>query len=365
MKNSFIWSDLTHDEKLVHGYRSSDSESCMINIPKADGEYVYKYNDKKVRRLVNYKDGKKHGKQYYYFFSGNISIEENYKNGKRHSKQYRYFPNGRKAQVKTYVNGKNRGIEMSYCEENGHIKTIETIKVSSFNNKYIRKKNFYRPDKTIERITYFYGKTKKMVNITFDSDNKIETYTTLLSRNGILYGNTTNFNHFENKIYIVSIVKNKRIEKKIEGVFFEKYGGEFSYYTDGTLESYNNHDKKGFGISCYSGRRIKSIMYYGKNSYEYIQYNPDGIKTNHDFYKINQIGYVENKYEINTKIKIAIRIVQNKFRKKYTEKIYRIFYESTNIIRPLFDLIIEYMFKLNNFNVFDHSIIHCGCISNL
>jgi antitoxin component YwqK of YwqJK toxin-antitoxin module len=388
--SSAFWSDILSIERLDVGYYSSDSDygdhdnniddGRDKKISKTDGEYIYKYknndndNDKIIRRKSRYKNGVKHKKQYRYFSNGNPSIIENYKNGKLHLKQHRYFENGKKAQIKTYKNGIENGLQISY-HQNGYIKTIKTMVVHR--NGYC-KSITYRSDKSISEIMYFYMKTKVSHRMTFNSAKRLDSYVVAFSKNNISYMHYIGFSYGDdNKLYVANTTKYKKIcidENKSNN--YEPYGKEFSYYQNGVLKKYYNHNKKGIRLCFYQDRTIKSITYCGNNSFENIRFLRNGVKNRHDLcitehdnaitheyantheYVITHEYAVTHYYLINTEFKIILRFIQKKYRRRYNDRIYYLFKDSTNIIKPLFDLIIEYTFKLNNINTIDHSLLH-------
>ena len=64
----------------------------------------------------NYKDGKKHGKQYQWNYKGQIVFEANYKNGKRDGKEYGWNVNGQKQFERNYKDGQLM-YQVNYREE--------------------------------------------------------------------------------------------------------------------------------------------------------------------------------------------------------------------------------------------------------
>ena len=53
----------------------------------------------------NYKNGKKHGVQVWYYENGQLWTKENYKNGKHHGLQEYYDENGQLEEIENYKDG--------------------------------------------------------------------------------------------------------------------------------------------------------------------------------------------------------------------------------------------------------------------
>lgn len=150
-------------------------------------------------------------------------------------------------------------------------------------------------------------------------------------------------------------------------------GKWFRYHGNGTLMSYCNLKPSEYGpakrvgitILCYSDRTVQYLSYTSKNGWnEVMLFNQKGDKYFHSYKSpdIEDISYTE--YRLNTQIKITIRKAQMSFRRRYLNKLCKIFTDSTIlVIKPLIDMIIDYVFKINNVFVIDHSIMHVGRIT--
>ena len=88
-------------------------ETNYRNGIKEGKEILYHRNNNKSAE-TNYKNGKKEGKEILYHQNSKVSCECNYRNDKREGKYTRFAPNGEISSEHNYVNGKQVGIQKNY-----------------------------------------------------------------------------------------------------------------------------------------------------------------------------------------------------------------------------------------------------------
>jgi len=77
-----------------------------------------KFWDKRRKQVFNFKNGKLYGTAFYYNEKGILSEKENYKKGILHGKNIRYHDNGKTiASVVNFKNGKKEGKEKSFYSD--------------------------------------------------------------------------------------------------------------------------------------------------------------------------------------------------------------------------------------------------------
>ncbi|GAB4298189.1 MAG: hypothetical protein Kow0068_22140 [Marinilabiliales bacterium] len=102
-----------------HKYYSEDGKTIRAKVFNDSGKLLAKgYYDS---------NGKKHGKWWYYYSSGNLKAEGNFVNGKRHGLWKFYYENGNIEQTGKYIYGKPDG-QWQWFYENQKIKREENYK---------------------------------------------------------------------------------------------------------------------------------------------------------------------------------------------------------------------------------------------
>lgn len=109
--------------KVHTGHGESYSEG-LISGGKKSGEWSFYTNDKLIQK-TNYRNGKKHGKEYYYFTDAEHELklkwrEGNYENGERQGEYHRWFRDGKIEQKGQFLNDKKAGW-WSFYSKNGQL----------------------------------------------------------------------------------------------------------------------------------------------------------------------------------------------------------------------------------------------------
>jgi len=138
-----------------------------------DGKWNLYYRSGKVKGEGNYKNGKKVGKQTSYYENGKVEIESNFQDGRLDGKWRFYFKNERVKFEKNFNDGKLDGKQTSYYE-NGKISKEENYKsrqkngkqTSYYENGKISKEENYKDGIKDGRWTSYYenGKVKSEKN---------------------------------------------------------------------------------------------------------------------------------------------------------------------------------------------------------
>ncbi|AEA07215.1 conserved MORN repeat-containing protein [Lausannevirus] len=90
----------------------SDEPLCVQKVERWQ-EYDFSGNLRHHKRIVRYRNGKKHG-NLDLFIGGKIQISTPYVEGKRHGKERTWFPNGTLASFTMYVDGKEHGVHKTF-----------------------------------------------------------------------------------------------------------------------------------------------------------------------------------------------------------------------------------------------------------
>ena len=125
------------DGSFITRYENGQIEYKRIYIDgKKDGQIEYEryfkdgkkvseisyeyYSNGQISEEVNYKDGKKNGKQTVWYSNGQIMLEKNYKDDKRYGKSTMWYSNGQIGRESNYKNEKLDG-KWTNWYENGQI----------------------------------------------------------------------------------------------------------------------------------------------------------------------------------------------------------------------------------------------------
>tara|TARA_B100000963_G_C22638253_1_gene678808 strand:+ start:6442 stop:7836 length:1395 start_codon:yes stop_codon:yes gene_type:complete len=84
------------------------------------GKFKEYFENGKLKIDYNFKEGIQDGKQIEYYDNGNINIIGNYKNGVLHGSYTQYYPSGKLELSTSYTNGLNQGVHL-YLKENGEV----------------------------------------------------------------------------------------------------------------------------------------------------------------------------------------------------------------------------------------------------
>ena len=132
-----------------------------------------------VKDLIQYKDGKKHGRSTWWRENGNREEEKHYKDGKLHGRSTRWFENGQKASENTYKDDKPHGL-WALWSENGLRKTqkhyqdekLHGRSIRWFENGQKREEEHYQKDKKHGRSTRWFENGQKASENTY-KDGKL------------------------------------------------------------------------------------------------------------------------------------------------------------------------------------------------
>lgn len=84
------------------------------------GTFIEKYENGDTREIINFKNGKVHGKHEVYYKNGQLASIRFPKNGKNDGEYKTYYENGYLKTEATYINGKKDGTTRIYYE-NGQL----------------------------------------------------------------------------------------------------------------------------------------------------------------------------------------------------------------------------------------------------
>jgi len=84
------------------------------------GTFIEKYENGDTREIINFKNGKVHGKHERYYKNGQLAMIRFPKNGKNDGEFKNYYENGNLRTEDKYINGKNDGVSRMYYE-NGQL----------------------------------------------------------------------------------------------------------------------------------------------------------------------------------------------------------------------------------------------------
>lgn len=125
----FFGTDAADDIKeLLDASKPNPEVEQRLEKKKYTGEKKYYYEDKKIKTIIRYKDGKRNGASVNFYKDGNKCVETEFKDGKKNGKLTWYFQNGKPYRVITYVNDKMQGSYTEY-HHGGAVKFV-----AQFNN---------------------------------------------------------------------------------------------------------------------------------------------------------------------------------------------------------------------------------------
>ncbi len=143
-----------HGRLIGYSYLDENSEEIpMIPIEDETSKIVSYYNNGKISRELEYKDGYLHHVYKEYFFSGQLKEEKYYDNRELEGNMTEYFPNGNIKKEQQYISGNINGIAKEYFD-NGNLKKEETY-LYDIKEGITRKYN--ETGKLILEETYFDG----------------------------------------------------------------------------------------------------------------------------------------------------------------------------------------------------------------
>lgn len=157
-----------------------NSNECYIKGTKNlfSGELRYFYNNERVFKQINYKNGKLHGGSAEYYENGNAKRIAFYKNGLLNGVYREFYENRGLKKVVMYEEGKKDGLYRVY-HENGEVKEDKK----------------YDKDKEDGRARLFYDNGELYVDMKYKNGNLIDVY--CLNRNGKRYNMNTQKDEFK------------------------------------------------------------------------------------------------------------------------------------------------------------------------
>ena len=137
------------------------------------GEVKELHFNGRVKDLIQYKNGKKHGRSSRWCENGKREEEKQYKNGKLHGRSTRWYENGQKASENNYKDAKPHGL-WALWSENGLRRTQKHYQDEKLHGRATRwyengqkmEEKHYQKDKLHGRATRWYenGQKEKEVN---------------------------------------------------------------------------------------------------------------------------------------------------------------------------------------------------------
>lgn len=99
---------------------TNKSPNEKVDKKKRNGEVISKHANGKVRSVVNYKDGVKHGIAKDFYETGVQRLEINYQDGKKHGQYKMFYEDGTLYKEANYLEDRLHGVEKVF-RENGTI----------------------------------------------------------------------------------------------------------------------------------------------------------------------------------------------------------------------------------------------------
>lgn len=213
------------------------------------------YNNKILKELFVFSDGKLDGYHIKWYINTNLQSIVFYVNSKKNDEQTYYYPSGNIKLIKLFKNGKLNGLEKQYsnfenilvrqCEYKDNIKINDEIIYDKYGDILYTKTHI---NKNIYKLKYNNG--YKKIEATFINDllhgKKIITY---LKNNFLIYSTYNKIIKTYSYGRLISISKYKKnnlIEK-----FFLKNG-----------------KKNDWAFKWHSNNKLKSLCYFNNNKYE-------------------------------------------------------------------------------------------------
>lgn len=134
MPNDELGREATYD---MNEDGTFDNPTNIHKGNKQNGVYEEWFDEKQLRRRINYKNGKRNGLREVWHFNGQLKVRENYKDGKLDGLQEEWNPDGELKSRDNYKNGELDGL----CETwdiNGKIRTRENYKDGVFDGLFER-----------------------------------------------------------------------------------------------------------------------------------------------------------------------------------------------------------------------------------
>ncbi|MDL5048500.1 hypothetical protein QQ054_21030 [Oscillatoria amoena NRMC-F 0135] len=111
----FFGTDAADDIKeLLDASKPNPEVEQRLEKKKYTGEKKYFYENKKIKTIIRYKDGKRNGISVNFYKDGNKCVETEFKDGKKNGTLTWYFQNGKPYRVISYVNDKMQGPYTEY-----------------------------------------------------------------------------------------------------------------------------------------------------------------------------------------------------------------------------------------------------------
>lgn len=96
----------------------------LLNDQPYTGTAISRYKNGNNKEIIEYLDGKRHGKFIKYFEHGSISFECFYESGKKHGKCYSWWKNGNLRSETNFKNGIAEGTQKQWYESGAKFKVL-------------------------------------------------------------------------------------------------------------------------------------------------------------------------------------------------------------------------------------------------